>query len=206
MIERCAKFAGALLIGSQALWAFACSSAEDPIVTASGGNTQTGAGGATAASGSTGTSGSVGAGGSAPAGECVATWPNPINTACGSVKNLGACTTAGQVCGDLVCGIGDSGRRSCTCTAALTWDCPAGQCDFSQSQFKDKTTLTKSQCAGTEIDKAACGTSGGSPIPLCGMCEGLPSGEICVCVWDSSKSKQYLDCDKPPVGLGLSGW
>ena len=107
------------------------------------------------------------------------------SASCKGTKSGMACTVEGTDCPGLVCGIADSGTRSCKCET--NWVC--APCDFTNSPFKDKP-----RDIGTctiEQDKVECATEGAA-------CEGAPGGEVCVCFRDDEQQLIW-DCDKAPT-------
>lgn len=188
---RLANFATILVVLAQA-WVYGCSSAETPAGddTATGGTGGAtggtgGTGGATGGSSTTGgTGGSTGGTGTGGAGGTGTTVPPE----CKGIKTGMACTPEGQACPNLVCGLGDSGTRTCNC--ATNWSCTA--CDWTNSPFpwaKSKPAGTTT-CTGAEQDGITCTT-------LDATCEGAANGEACVCYLDD-EGMQIWDCDKPP--------
>jgi len=175
---------------AQAALVYGCSSAETPAGddSATGGTGGAGAaggtGGAGGTTGGTGTGG-TGTGGTGTGGTGGGTTVPPE---CKGISTGKACTPEGQACPNLVCGLGDSGSRSCNC--ATNWSCTA--CDWTNSPFawaKAKPAGTTT-CTGAEQDGIACGT-------LDATCEGAANGEACVCYIDD-EGAQIWDCDKPP--------
>jgi len=140
-----------------------------------GGTPDPGAGG----SGNVG--GTVPVGGSGP---CAAP---PIDPSCRGIATGNACVNAGLHCESLLCGLADSGRRTCDCRA--TWACSA--CDFTGSVYAERPGSI-SECTGFEQDRVACAVLGA-------VCLGAAAGEACACYLDD-ECNQVWDCDKPPPG------
>jgi len=166
-------------------WVWGCSSAETPNDPATGGTGGAtggtgGAGGTTGGTGGT-TGGTSGTGGSAGAN---------TDPACKGISTGEACTTMGLNCTGLVCGLGDSGSRACTCNG--TWACDP--CSWTNTTFPWAMSKPADivPCTGTEQDKVACPT-------LDATCEngGGNGMEACVCFLDD-EGNQIWDCDKPP--------
>jgi hypothetical protein len=183
------NFATILVVLAQAALVYGCSSAETPAGgdTATGGTGGAGAsggtGGAGGSTGGTGTGGSTGGTGTGGTGGGTTVPPE-----CKGISTGKACTPEGQACPNLVCGLGDSGSRSCDC--ATNWMCSA--CDWTNSPFawaKSKPTDIV-PCSGAEQDGITCAT-------LDATCEGAANGEACVCYIDD-EGEQIWDCDKPP--------
>jgi hypothetical protein len=185
MMER-AKFAGILLVLAQ-VGVFGCSSAETPSDGTSGGSGGAGGSGASGgAGGSTGGSatGGTGTGGSSSGtGGGATTDPN-----CKGISTGAACANMGLHCEPLVCGLGDSGSRTCDCNG--TWSCTACNWDNTPYAWAMAKPADITTCTGTEQDGASCPT-------LDATCEGAPNNEACVCYLDDEDS-QIWDCDKPP--------
>jgi hypothetical protein len=155
----------------------------------SSGSGTSGTGGSTSGSGGTGTAG-TGTAGTGTSGECAATgtWVAPpiAPPECQGIKTGEACPTEGTHCEPLVCGLADTGRRTCDCTGLL-WTCTP--CDFTESPFKDRLACTPA-CTGAEVDKAGCTVQGA-------VCDGATGGEACAC-WPDDEGDLIWDCDKPP--------
>jgi hypothetical protein len=185
------NFATILVVLAQA-WVFGCSSAETPAGddTATGGTGGSGAGatggtgGATGGTGGT-TGGTGGTGGSSTAGTG---GTGTVPPECKGIRTNMACSPEGQACPNLVCGLGDSGTRSCNC--ATNWSCTA--CDWANSPYEwaKSKPANITTCTGAEQDGIACTT-------LDATCEGAANGEACVCFLDD-EGTQIWDCDKPP--------
>jgi hypothetical protein len=161
--------------------------------TAGTGGTGTSTGGTgsagTTSTGGTGTAGDTGAGGTTAGttgtgGGTAGTGGN--DPACKGISTGMACTPEGTNCPVLMCGLADSGSRSCNC--ATTWSCTS--CDFTNSPFKDKPANITT-CTGTEADKIPC-------TELNAVCEGAAGGEVCACFTDD-EGAQIWDCDKAPT-------
>lgn len=104
---------------------------------------------------------------------------------CKGIKSNMACPIEGKQCPDLVCGLADSGRRSCTC--ATNWVCTS--CDYTNSPFKDRP-LDIQQCPPDAADEAPCLNQN----VVCG-----PVGsEYCACYFDARDGALAWDCDSPP--------
>jgi hypothetical protein len=191
---RRANFATILVVLAQA-WVYGCSSAETPAGddTATGGTGGAGAGATGGTGGATGgTGGSTGAtggtGGSTGATGGTGGTGTTVPPECKGIKTGMSCTPEGQACPNLVCGLGDSGSRTCNC--ASTWNCTA--CDWTNSPYawaKSKPANITT-CSGAEQDGIAC-------TMLDATCEGAANGEACVCFLDD-EGAQIWDCDKPP--------
>jgi hypothetical protein len=190
------NFATILVVLAQA-WAYGCSSAETPAgddtATGGTGGATGGTGGSTGGTGGStgGTGGSTGGTGGSTGGTGGSTGGTGavVPPECKGIKTGMACTPEGQACPNLVCGLGDSGTRSCNC--ATNWSCTP--CDWTNSQFawaKSKPADIQ-PCTGTEADEVACPR-------LDATCEGAGGGtEACVCFLDD-EGMQIWDCDKPP--------
>jgi len=202
MMKR-STLAGAFVLLAQ-LSVLGCASSptgdEGTAGTGATGGSSTGATGATGGSSGSGTGGSAsGSGGTGTAGtgtgDCAATgtWEAPpvAPPECTGIKTNMACPTEGTHCEPLVCGLADSGRRTCDCTG-LIWMCSA--CDFSNSPFKDRLDCTP-QCTGAEVDKASCTVQGA-------VCDGATGGEACAC-WPDDEGELIWDCDKPPSSWAM---
>jgi hypothetical protein len=187
--------AGAFVLLAQ-LSVLGCASSptgdEGTAGTGATGGSATGATGGSSGSGTSGTGGSGGTGtaGTGTSGECAATgtWVAPpiAPPECTGIKTGEACPTEGTHCEPLVCGLADTGRRTCDCTG-LIWTCTP--CDFTESPFKDRLECTPA-CTGAEVDKAGCTVQGA-------VCDGATGGEACAC-WPDDESDLIWDCDKPP--------
>lgn len=197
MMKR-STLAGAFVLLAQ-LSVLGCASSptgdEGTAGTGATGGSATGATGGSSGSGTSGTGGSTsGSGGTGTAGtgsgECAATgtWVAPpiAPPECQGIKTGEACPTEGTHCEPLVCGLADTGRRTCDCTG-LIWTCTP--CDFAESPFKDRLACTPT-CTGAEVDKAGCTVQGA-------VCDGATGGEACAC-WPDDEGDLIWDCDKPP--------
>jgi hypothetical protein len=103
---------------------------------------------------------------------------------CKGIRSDMMCTNDGLVCMGLACGLADSGRRACNCSA--TWSCSS--CDFTGSPFAEMPAGAPT-CT-TEQDDDPCTTVGA-------VCVGAPDGEVCACYTDDEGANIW-DCDDPP--------
>jgi hypothetical protein len=171
---------------------YGCSSAETPggDDTATGGTGGAGAAGGTggATGGAGGTTGGTGGTGGTTAGGTGGAGGGTVPPECKGISTGKACTPEGQACPNLVCGLGDSGSRSCDCMT--NWVCSS--CDWTNSPFAwaKAKPANITPCTGAEQDDIPCGT-------LDATCEGAANGEACVCYLDD-ESEQIWDCDRPP--------
>jgi hypothetical protein len=190
---RRANFATILVVLAQAALVYGCSSAETPAGddSATGGTggagATGGAGGATGGAGGTtgGTGGATGGtGGTATGGS----GGGVIPPECKGISTGKACTPEGQACPNLVCGLGDSGSRSCDCMT--NWVCSS--CDWTNSPYAWARSKPAdiTPCTGSEQDGSACTT-------VDATCEGASNGEACVCFLDDEGALIW-DCDRPP--------
>lgn len=206
MIERCAKFAGALLVLTQAVWFAGCSSSDPPpstntaTSTATATNTVTNTATttttatvtstATTTTTATSTATSTSTGGTAT---CTDGWTEPYNVdaECKGIKANTACLVMGKACPNLLCGIADSGRRKCDCDAATgMWKCEP--CNYEKSGFKTKPADIQPCTAGRK-DKDVCTTE-------CTVCS--LSAEYCACAKDDEGALIW-DCDSPPTSWAM---
>lgn len=189
MTMRRVNYAGVLLVLAQGL-VWGCSSAEtpnDPPATGGTGGSTGGTGGASGGTGgSTGGSGGTTGGTSGTGGGAGAS----TDPACKGISSNAMCTNVGLSCPGLVCGLGDSGARTCDCTG--TWACTACNWDNTTFPWAMSKPADITPCLGTEQDKIACTT-------LDATCENGGNGgtEACVCFLDD-EDNQIWDCDRPP--------
>lgn len=195
MIERRMGLLGALLVLAPASVAFwGCSSSEDSTPSTGGTASTTGGTSATTGgtSGTTGgaagtTGGTTGTTGGA-SGACVQQELPVIPAECRGIRTGMPCmapAVPGTVCNDGLCGVADSGRRSCTCDATTgNWMCSS--CSYDASPFKcPPAGLT---ACTTEVENQGCA----SP---CAVCQ--KGTEVCACFWDDEGALIW-DCDGPP--------
>lgn len=192
---RRANFATILLVFTQAALFYGCSSAETPggddsATGGTGGAGATGgAGGATGGTtGGTGTGGATGGTGGATGGAGGTGGGTTVPPECKGISTGKACTPEGQACPNLICGLGDSGTRTCNC--ATNWMCTPCNWDNTPYEWARAKPAGIMPCTGSEADGVSCGT-------LDATCEGAAAGEACVCFIDD-EGAQIWDCDKPP--------
>lgn len=155
-----------------------------------GGSTAgTGAGG-TGATGGAGAAGGTGAtGGTAPTGGAGGAGGVNSDPECKGIRSNMPCMPEGKDCQSLVCGLADSGTRSCLC--ATNWSCMP--CDFTNSMFRDRPAEIPA-CPPEAADEVACTQLG----LVCG-----PNGsEYCACYQDATDGLIW-DCDSPPSSWGM---
>jgi hypothetical protein len=155
-------------------------------------------GGAFPTGGTQATGGGISVGGTSP---CDADRPGdpiagsgsagPPNThpECLGIKSNAACLPEGKSCPNLVCGLADTGRRSCNC--ATVWTCSA--CDYTNSPFRD-----------APCDLPACSPEVADVVPcaeLHTVCSAV-GGEVCACYLDPVDGLIW-DCDRPPSSWGV---
>ena len=139
--------------------------------------------GGTPATGGTIPTGGTGVGGSVTAGVGGTGGVN-TNPECKGISNNQPCVTEGLQCANLICGLADSGRRTCNC--ATNWSCTA--CDYTSSPFRDRPAIIPACPAGIG-DEVTC-TQENS---VCG-----PVGsEYCAC-YQNPADGLIWDCDNPP--------
>jgi len=110
--------------------------------------------------------------------------PRNSDPECKGIKSNQACVLEGKACPNLVCGLGDSGRRECNC--ATNWTCSA--CDYSSSPFRARPAFIP-VCTPDVADEVPCTTEN----QLCG-----PVGpEYCAC-FSSCTDGLIWDCDNAP--------
>jgi hypothetical protein len=193
MMQRCLGLTSAFVLIATSFFA-GCSSAETPS-TGTGGST-TGSGGATASggasvaqggsvTGSGGTTGTGTGGSTSTAGTCTNPPDNP-DPACKSISSNMACSPTGTMCPDKLCGIADTGIRSCSCTDGL-WKCVP--CSFECSPFKNPPA-TVPACAG-QTKGATCQASERGNV-----CSESAT-RICAC-WEDDEGALIWDCDSRP--------
>jgi hypothetical protein len=151
---------------------------------AAGAGVTGGAGGAPAGAGGTGPA--AGAGG--------------VNTdaECTGIKSNMACPIQGKACPNLVCGLGDTGRRECNC--ATNWTCTS--CNFTGSVIATKPATADTPCAAGVVSEAAC-AMGNDPASVCASTE--TAGEYCICAINPRNTAEapQWDCDEPPSSWGM---
>jgi hypothetical protein len=91
----------------------------------------------------------------------------------------------------LICGIADSGRRTCTCMAN-DWTCT--DCDFSNGASAEPPSVIE-ECPPDVVDELPCTNE----LSVCGPTD---IGEYCAC-WQSPSDGLSWDCDDPPPHWGL---
>jgi hypothetical protein len=115
-----------------------------------------------------------------------------INTdpECMGIAVNGSCTIQGKSCPNMMCGLGNSGRRACNC--ATTWTCTA--CDFANSWIRDRPANIPA-CSGVTAGEI-CATAVDSPSSVCQE----TATRYCVCATDprSPTSPPEWDCDTAP--------
>jgi hypothetical protein len=140
----------------------------------------------------TGGSGGTPGGGAGPGGAgSSAGGSGGVNTdaACMGIKSNMPCTPEGQMCPNLACGLGDTGRRDCNC--ATNWTCTS--CNFANSPIATKPANADTACAGV-TEMAACAMPN-DPASVCAM-----GGEFCICALNprAPADPPEWDCDDPP--------
>jgi hypothetical protein len=143
-----------------------------------------GSAGTPASGGSAGTPASGGSAGTAAGGTAGA------NAMCTGVRSNMPCPMDGLVCENLVCGLADSGRRTCNC--ATNWACMS--CDYTGA-WTEMMPATIEPCPAGVADEVACTTD----MTICGP---QTNGEYCAC-WMSPSDGQSWDCDSPPSTWGI---
>jgi hypothetical protein len=191
MMLRAWTLVGGLLMFAAA--GAACSSADTPEddggdtgggTSGSAGTAPTGGSAGTPSGGSAGTpsGGSAGtaAGGTAGTG-------NPAG--CTGISRGSACPTEGQMCPGLLCGLADSGTRSCNCVG-LIWECES--CSFVGAWTENPPTTPIEPCPDGIDDEVACTEAQDHLI-----CAPNVNGDTCAC-WLSPSDGQSWDCDARP--------
>jgi len=118
--------------------------------------------------------------------------PDDSPPACLGIRPDMPCALEGVTCGSLICGLADTGSRSCTC--ATEWTCD--ECDYTQSPFRAPPP-TLFACPPEVMDDVPC-----SEAQI--ACGPLPNGEVCVCFWEPTcASGLSWDCGPPPPGWNL---
>jgi hypothetical protein len=177
MIQRPWTLVGSFFVLAS-LGIIGCSSAdtqEDDDDTDTGGSSTGGAASGGTSSGGTSSGGTTATGGTSGG-----------NTDdCKGISRDDPCESQGLECPDLVCGLADSGSRSCNC--ATTWMC--SMCDYSNSWLQEMPTDIVA-CPDTAADEEPCTTN----MQVCG-----PVGnEYCACYMDAQDGLIW-DCDSPPT-------
>lgn len=139
--------------------------------------------GGTPAMGGTIPIGGTGVGGSVTAGVGGTGGVN-VNPECKGIANNAPCTTDGLMCPNLVCGLADSGRRTCNC--ATNWSCTT--CDYTNSPFRDRPAMIP-MCPAGIGDEVTC-------TQLNTVC-GPVASEYCAC-YENPLDGLIWDCDSPP--------
>ena len=127
----------------------------------------------------------VGAGGATPSVGVAGSGLNP------NCRSIGVTCIDGTICEPLVCGIADSGVRSCWCTTP-DWECTP--CDFSNGSFRDPPDVIEA-CPAEAMDEVPCTDE----LTVCGPVE---NGEYCAC-WLNPSDGLSWDCDDAPPHWGL---
>ena len=109
---------------------------------------------------------------------------------CMGIAVNGSCTIQGKSCPNMICGLGNSGRRACNC--ATTWSCTA--CDFANSWIRDRPANIPA-CSGV-IAGELCANGVDSPSSVCQE----TTTRYCVCATDprNPTSPPEWDCDAAP--------
>jgi hypothetical protein len=111
---------------------------------------------------------------------------------CMGIKSNMACPIEGKLCPNLPCGLGDAGRRGCSC--ATFWTCTA--CDFSSSFLATRPPNIQ-PCSQSVQDGFAC-TVPASPSTVCSSI--VATNEYCVCasIPRQPALQPEWDCDAAP--------
>jgi hypothetical protein len=154
------------------------------------GGSSAGGGAGVTAGGTGGTTGGAGTGASGGEPGTGGTGGGPV---CTGISNGAPCTPEGGVCEDLICGLLDTGSRSCTCTAA-GWDCL--RCAFPpEVEIVQEPAEALPLCEGV-VEDAPC-----TEAPyLCRLTE-ADDTDVCGCYEDyvnNSSGATIWDCDSPP--------
>jgi hypothetical protein len=194
MMQRGWTLVGGLVLVGAFTGLAGCSSADNQEDAGTGGSSGTGSstGGTGTATGGTGTA--TGGTGTATGGTGTDTGGTGSSTGgmtgtnsdpeCKGISTGAACPIQGKSCPNLVCGLADSGTRSCDC--ATNWTCTS--CDYTNSWIKDKPADIQT-CPAEAADGVDCL----NVMQVCG-----PVGtEYCAC-YEDAKDGLVWDCDKAP--------
>ena len=172
-----------------------------------GGSAGVGTGGTMAGTGTSGTAGTPagGSGGAPPQGGAgpvggAGTGPGGTgaggvnsDAACMGIKSNMACTPEGQMCPELPCGLGDTGRRSCNCVT--NWTCMS--CSFVNSPIATKPAGAETACVGV-TEGMPCAAGAGMAESVCKST--VVTTEYCMCAVNPRMptAAPEWDCDSPP--------
>jgi hypothetical protein len=109
---------------------------------------------------------------------------------CKGIRNGMACAFEGKHCAGLICGLADSGRRTCDC--ATTWACTT--CDYTNSPFRDRPAMIP-PCPADAADEAFCTQEKF-------VCGPVAPAEYCACYSDPTDGLIW-DCDNAPSSWGI---
>jgi len=111
---------------------------------------------------------------------------------CVGIKSGSPCAPDGAQCPNMICGLADTGRRTCNCMT--TWSCTS--CNFGSGRFATQPPGIAICGAGT-ADEVAC-----SDASL--VCGPQAGSEYCACYLDPADGLIW-DCDAPPSTWGCTG-